>query len=232
MAKYPALADKMFREMMSTDKGIREAHFARGYGRWVDGESVTEGYCVEWPDFRSRWEISEGQLTEARERFAARKAEVVEFCRTRGVLTWHAMGMDYEPTEEDGIGNFRIRTTFADKSGHVWFIEIHPHYDKQMRGSDSHGFWGEVYDVSWNKAAKAGYEAKRAALLEKYGYWWRIPATERVVMPGTKYERVDRAGLFTFGAVLAWVNAKFGTDYKQMFLERYFLGCDDIISEC
>lgn len=31
---------------------------------------------------------------------------------------------------------------------------------------------------------------------------------------------------------MAWVNRKFKTDYKEMFLERYFLNCDDVISEC
>lgn len=232
MAKYPVLADEMFREMMSTDKGIREANFARGYGRWGDGRIITDGHYVEWPDSRSKWEISEGQMTEASERFEARKAEVVEHCRTRGVLTWIAMGMNYAPTEADGIGNHRIRTTFKDKTGHVWFIEIHPTYDKHRRGSDSLGFWGEVYDVSWNEAAKAAYKAKHDALMAKYGHWWSIPAAERVVMPGTKYERVHVDGLFTFGNVLSWVNVKFGADYKEMFLERYFLGCDDIISEC
>lgn len=32
MEKYQRLTDEMFREMMQSDKGIREARYATGYG--------------------------------------------------------------------------------------------------------------------------------------------------------------------------------------------------------
>ena len=231
MAKYPILTDEMFREMMQSDKGIREARYAVGYGRWLNGESVTDGHYVNWP----RWEkheISEAQMAEAKRRFEERKAEVMERVSAKGVLCFHAMGMDYEPTVEDGIGNYRIRTTFKDKTGHVWFIEIHPLYNKQMRGDDRLGFYGEVYDVSWNKQAMKDYNDRYDALMEKYGSWWKAPTNERPHLPMTRYERIDSPELFTYASVLAWVNRMFKTDYKEMFLERYFLECDDTLSEC
>ena len=231
MAKYPILTDEMFREMMQSDKGIREARYAVGYGRWLNGESVTDGHYVNWP----RWEkheISEAQMAEAKRRFEERKAEVMERVSAKGVLCFHAMGMDYEPTVEDGIGNYRIRTTFKDKTVHVWFIEIHPLYNKQMRGDDRLGFYGEVYDVSWNKQAMKDYNDRYDALMEKYGSWWKAPTNERPHLPMTRYERIDSPELFTYASVLAWVNRMFKTDYKEMFLERYFLECDDTLSEC
>lgn len=49
MAKYCKLTDEMFREMMQSDKGIREARYAVGYGRWLNGESMTDGHYVSWP---------------------------------------------------------------------------------------------------------------------------------------------------------------------------------------
>lgn len=232
MAKYPILTDEMFRDMMQSDKGIREARYATGYGRWLNGESVTDGHYVNWPDYRSKREISEEQREFAMQRFEERKAETMEYCSKKGILTWHRMGGDYTPTVDDGIGNYRIRTTFKDKTGHVWFIEIHPRYDKQMRGSDTLGFYGEVYDVSWNDQAMKEYTERYDALMEKYGSWWKSPTNERPALPMTKYERIESKELFTYASVLAWVNAWFKTDYKEMFLERYFLNCDDVISEC
>lgn len=232
MAKYPILTDEMFRDMMQSDKGIREARYATGYGRWVNGESVTDGHYVSWPDYRSKWEISEEQMAKARERFEQRKAETMEHCSEKGVLTWHAMGGNYEPTTEDGIGNYRIRTTFKDKTGHVWFIEIHPRYGKNQMGDDRLGFYGEVYDVSWNDQAMKDYTERYDAMIEKYGSWWKAPTNERPHLPMTKYERVESKELFTYASVLAWVNRRFKTDYNEMFLERYFLNCDDVISEC
>lgn len=231
MAKYPILTDEMFRDMMQSDKGIREARYSTGYGRWVNGESVTDGHYVNWP----RWEkheISDEQMAEAKERFEQRKAETIDYCSRPGVLTWHRMGGDYKPTIEDGIGNYRIRTTFKDKTGHVWFIEIHPRYNKSHNGDDRLGFYGEVYDVSWNDQAMKDYTERYDAMIEKYGSWWKAPTNERPVLPMTKYERVESKELFTYASVLAWVNRKFKTDYKEMFLERYFLECDDVISEC
>lgn len=231
MAKYAILTDEMFRDMMQSDKGIREARYAIGYGRWLNGESVTDGHYVNWPRWQ-KYEISEGQMAEAKDRFEERKAEVMELVSAKGVLCFHAMGMDYEPTIEDGIGNYRIRTTFKDKTGHVWFIEIHPRYNKSNNGDDRLGFYGEVYDVSWNDQAMKDYTKRYDALMEKYGGWWKAPTNERPHLPMTKYERIESKELFTYASVLAWVNRKFKTDYKEMFLERYFLECDDVISEC
>ena len=131
-----------------------------------------------------------------------------------------------------GIGNYRIRTTFKDKTGHVWFIEIHPRYNKSHNGDDSLGFYGEVYDVSWNDQAMKEYTERYDALIEKYGGWWKAPTNERPHLPMTRYERVESKELFTYSSVLAWVNRRFKTDYKELFLERYFLNCDDVISEC
>lgn len=231
MAKYPILTDEMFRDMMQSDKGIREARYSTGYGRWVNGESVTDGHYVNWP----RWEkheISDEQMAEAKERFEQRKAETIAYCSQPGVMTWHAMGGNYEPTIEDGIGNYRIRTNFKDETGHVWFIEIHPLYGKNQSGDDRLGFYGEVYDVSWNDQAMKDYTERYDALMEKYGGWWKAPTNERPNLPMTKYERIESKEPFTYASVLAWVNRKFKTDYKEMFLERYFLNCDDVISEC
>ena len=232
MAKYQILTDEMFRDMMQSDKGIREARYAIGYGRWLNGESVTDGHYVDWPDYRSKWEISEEQMSKAKERFEQRKAEVMERVSKPGVLCFHAMGMDYEPTVEDGIGNYRIRANFKDKTGHEWFIELHPHRDWNINADESKGAWGEVYDTARNAAEKKAYEDERERVLEKYGTWWKIPTNERPHCPMTHYENIEAAGPFTYGNILSWINHRFGTDYKELYLERYFLECDDTISEC
>lgn len=232
MAKYPVLTDEMFREMMSSDAGIREARYATGYGHWVDGASVTDGHYVSWPDYRSKWEISDEQRAQAKERFKERKAETREYCSRRGVLTWHSMGMNYPPTVDGGIGNYRIRTNFKDKTGHVWFIEIHPVRNDKVDADEARGWWGEVYDVSKAEAMDRGYQKKKEQLLEKYGNWWKVPTNERVYAPSCPYERIECGQPFTYANVLAWVNDRFHTDYTELFLERYFLNCDDVISEC
>lgn len=231
MGKYKQLTDEMFRDMMQSDKGIREARYATGYGRWVDGKSVTDGHYVNWP----RWEkheISEAQMAEAKRRFEERKAQVMEYVSAKGVLCFHAMGMDYEPTEEDGIGNYRIRATFKDKTGHVWFVEIHPKRNERSDAEEGNGFWGEVYDESGNARAMKEYNDRYDALMEKYGSWWKAPTNERPHLPMTKYERIESGELFTYASVLAWVNKRFKTDYKELYLERHFLECDDTNSEC
>lgn len=232
MAKYQILTDEMFREMMQSDKGIREARYAVGYGRWVNGKSVTDGHYVNWPDYRSKREISEEQMAEARERFEQRRSEVMERVSKPGVLCFHAMGMDYEPTVEDGIGNHRISGYFYDKRGNVWFVEIHPKRAKNGNPDESLGFWGEVYDESWNSMAMDEYKRKRGALLEKYGSWYKSPVNERPVYPSCSYENITASVPYGYKSVLAWVNKRFGTSYEELYLERYFLNRDDTTSEC
>lgn len=232
MTKYQRLTDEMFRDMMQNDKGIREARYATGYGRWFNGESVTDGHYVNWPDYRSKWEISEEQMDEAKERFEERKEEVMELVSANGVLCFHAMGMDYEPTIEDGIGNYRIRANFKDKTGHDWFVELHPCRDEKVDADESKGAWGEVYDTGRNKAEEKAYNDERKRVLEKYGSWWKIPTNERPNCPFYHYENVEVAGPFTYGNILEWINNRFKTDFKELYLERYFLDCDDTNSEC
>lgn len=232
MAKYPILTDEMFREMMQSDKGIREARFAVGYGRYEDGRSITDGHYVNWPNHWNQYEISDEQRAQAKERFEERKAETLEYCSQRGVLTWHSMGMNYPPTVDGGIGNYRIRTNFKDKTGHVWFIEIHPVRNDQVDADEARGWWGEVYDVSKAEEMDRGYQKKKEQLLEKYGNWWKVPTNERVYAPSCPYERIECGRPFTYANVLAWVNDRFHTDYTELFLERYFVNCDDVISEC
>ena len=101
MANYPILTDEMFRDMMQSDKGIREARYATCYGRWVNGKSVTDGHYVNWPDYHRKYKISDQLMGEAKRMFEKRKAEVMEYVSRKGTLCFHAMGMNYEPTGRD-----------------------------------------------------------------------------------------------------------------------------------
>lgn len=232
MANYSTLSDEMFRDMMQSDKGIREARYATCYGRWVNGESVTDGHYVNWPDYHRKYKISDQQMAEAKRMFEKRKAEVMEYVSRKGTLCFHAMGMDYEPTVEDGIGNYRIRANFKDKGGHEWFVELHPARDEKCNAKESGGAWGEVYDSGRNKAEETAYRDKKKRLIEKYSAWWKVPTNERPYMPLTHYENVYVYGSFTFGNLLEWINNRFKTDYTELYLERYFLEWDDTLSEC
>ena len=97
---------------------------------------------------------------------------------------------------------------------------------------ESVGFWGEVYDESWNSMAMEEYKRKRGALLEKYGSWYKSPVNERPVYPSCSYENITASVPYGYKSVLAWVNKRFGTSYEELYLERYFLNRDDTISEC
>ena len=228
MSRYPELTEQMFQEMMSTDEGIHEGATAVPY---CDRNSRLIGHYVNWPSYKNKHEISREQINRAKERFQERKEEEMVKAQRLGVLTFHAMGCDYEPKIDGGIGNHRIRARFCDKKGNEWFIEIHPNHDENCEPTEK-GFWGEVYDKTYEMNAESDYIRKRKELEEKYGVWWKVPKADRPSSYFVKYERINPGVDFTASGVLDWLNSRYQTDYKEFYLERYFLRPDETLSKC
>lgn len=229
MSWYPKLTDEMFREMMMTDEGIHEVATAV---RYCDRNSRLIGHYVNWPSYKNKYEISREQINRAKERFQERKEEEMMKAQKLGVLTFHAMGCDYEPKIDGGIGNHRIRARFCDKRGNEWLIEIHPNHDPESIEPTERGFWGEVYDKTYEMNAESEYIRKRKELEEKYGEWWKVPKADRPNPYFVKYERIESGEEFTACGILGFVNRRYNTDYKEFYLERYFLRYDETLSRC
>lgn len=225
------LSEEEFNELASTDKGLRSMRYPFKYQRSDD--KTKTGMYVTVRNYNDVREFSQEQHERATAMFERRRNEVLDELSERGVLCFHAMGMDYEPTTEDGIGNHRIRSTFKDRTGHVLFVEVRPTWNPNGDPDEKKGFCGEVYDQSRNEAEMREYEEEVERLLNEYGgKMWKVPSNLRPNYPFCHYENVQAPGPFTYGHLLEWVNTRFGCDYKKMVLERYFLQCDEIISEC
>jgi hypothetical protein len=125
MAKFsfdgnPLLSEEMFREAMSSDKGIFECAMAHGYR---DKNGCTLGQYVNYPSCSDVHDITPEQIAEAKLHFKRRHEEEIASLQ-KGVLAFVAMGGDFTSKLPNGVGNYRMRCDFKNSRGKQFFIEF------------------------------------------------------------------------------------------------------------
>lgn len=249
---YPIVTDEQFAEVLATDKGIREAHFSIGFdfpgrrGKFFFNPIRAHRHGTGCD--AGKFEITPEQQVKADELYAVKKSEALAKANTVGILTFVTMGADYATNIPDGLGNYRIRATFCDKKGHKWFVEVNP----DRAGMDQKGFHGSWTDVTFEEDEQARFERETDAIIEKYGDSGRVPNLEwnRRKWPEQRHGYIgdfyascmlcgkpvtykpSEGRKFTGNDLRVWINKTFGCNYKEFYLDRHFLNCQDYVSRC
>ena len=229
--KNQPLSESEFNELASTDRGLREMRYPYKYQRSDDKR--LSGMYVNYKHYENVREFSEDQHKRATELYEKKHIERIEESKQKGVLTFVGMGCEFTPNLPDGIGNYRIRCFFIDKKGETLFLEIHPHYNPKNDGVNDRGFYGELVYHEQNELNSRRYCELADNYNEKYGrHWWlKISTEQREELDNLqhyRYERIESANNFTESGILAYVNGRFGTDFKSILYDYCFLNHDDI----
>jgi hypothetical protein len=199
MTTIEKLTDKKFQEIFENEKFRNEVAFAH-VCESKEGHFLHFKTCA-WP---KEYIVTLDQIHAAAE---CRKLAKIETIRKhKNDLIFVAMGSDYSPAYEDDVCNFRIRTEFKNKEGHLFFIEFSKGLkdnlcidfsidrDKQIELNDSHLRQNEFYNYK---------NLQREKLNLKY----------------------------TKENVLNVVNTYFNCCFKTVIVDSFNLSCDDLICE-
>lgn len=223
----PILTDAEFNEMLSNDKQLRELCYAIGYQKVSSHET---GYYVnyKWNECR---DVTPEQMETARLRFEERREEVRKEWAVPGVLFIVTMGGDYTPSMKGGIGNHRVRIRFIDKKGDLRGAEFCPHWNTKGNPNETTGFTLDRWNTSEEERKQEAYRKGMDALEAKYKGKF-IPVKERPEFPMTYADRGNVEDLpFTGEGLIKWLRREHKVRFKAAYVDRYFFGCDEIISE-
>lgn len=225
----PVLTDTEFNNMISTDKGLREARYCGGY---CDKHGRQKGHYVNWPSYMDVHDITDDQRAIALQRFEERREEIRREYAVPGTLFIVTMGGDYEPTTEGGIGNYRVRILFRDRKGDVRGCEFRGHWRSAATPDESTGFTFDRWNISERERQEKAYSGRMAELEQKYGKGKFIPFEERPEWPMSYAERGDVTNLpFTGKGITRWLARVYKVRFDRVHIDRYFFNCDEIISE-
>ena len=227
MAKFsfegnPLLSDEMFREAMTSDKGIFECATANGY---CDKFHHLVGKYVNYPSWRDVHDITDEQIAEAKKHYQRRHDEEIASLK-KGDLAFVAMGTDFTSTLENGVGNYRMRGDFKNSKGEQFFVEfclsakeetfwIDSSIDRQLEKK----YEKEVND-QWEKNKGLPYGKRDHTLIPQYYY-----NAKGVGRYNVKIEA-------SWPAVIKFINETYGCNYKTAKLFRYFVSPDDFVCYC
>ena len=225
----PVMTDTEFENMLSSDKGLRAARYPTGYS---DKCGHLKGYHVEWPDYNSSHDLTDEQRETARLRYEQRKEEVKRQVAVPGTLVVITMGCDYPANADGGIGNHRVRIRFTDKNDDIRGAEFCPFWDSQSAPDESRGFTFDRWNSSEQERKEKAYMERMDELEAKYGKGKFIPFEERPEFPATYADRGTVENLpFTWKGLIRWVQRHHRVKFDRVYIDRYFFGCDEIVSE-
>lgn len=222
----PALTDELFAQAMACDKGIHECATANGY---CDKNHRLIGKYVNYPSWRDVHDISDEQIAIAKENFQRRKNEELANIK-RGEIVFVAMGGDFTPKIENGVGNYRMRCDFRNSAGEQFFIELCCCCDAGKEQS----FW---VDFSIDRQLQKQYENEINAMIERNKNlpFLKREHTSRVPQyyynaKGVQHKEIKMP--FTWDNVVKFINETYGCNYKSARLFRYFIRPEDYVCEC
>lgn len=230
MAKFsfqgnPALTDELFAQAMACDKGIYECATANGY---CDKNHRLIGKYVNYPSWRDVHDISDEQIAIAKENYQRRKNEELANIK-RGEIVFVAMGGDFTPKIENGVGNYRMRCDFRNSAGEQFFIELcayHPDPDK--------GFY---VDFSIDRQLQKQHENEVSAMVERNKNRPFLEREHTTSIPQYYYNAkgVQKKSFeipFTWDNVVKFINETYGCNYKSARIFRYFIRPEDYVCVC
>lgn len=146
--------------------------------------------------------VTEAQIEEAaKERERAKKQAIVDY---EGKLVFIGMGMTYEPKYDDDVCNHRIRTEFKAPDGNRYFIELGTWTEEKMRCDHS---------IHRTKQDELNDDIKQQVKFYNFA----------------GLERNTCLPKYTLQNVLKLVNDKFNCKFKEIIIDNYNIGTDDLI---
>mgnify|MGYP001604542795 CR=1 FL=1 len=184
--------EETFKGIYTNEKLRNEIAFAHGVEGWGEYKKA-----MMYP---LSYKVTDRQIKEAEELRLKRQKEVLK--ENKNNLLFCSMGMDFEPTFEDGVGNHRIRTEFKNSKGHIYFIELGTGKDGNLRIDHS---------IDRTKQDEVNDH------FDKQHLFYNFAGLERKT-PQLKY---------TYENVLKLVNEYFNCNFKRMVVDGYNIESPD-----
>lgn len=223
MKTIEKLTDDKFKEIY-TNKEFRN-QVAYAHGCYTANNEFKYLKTCSYP---AEYIVTEQQSLEALEEIERDKTKLAT--EYAGKLVFIGMGSEYPARYEDDVCNHRIRTEFMNPNGHLFFIELGTGQGEKMR-----------CDHSIDRKLENEKNAKRTEFYDKlsqqkYGSReYNLMMSQRKEHEGQPY--YNYAGLeknqclpkYTLQNVLKLVNEKFECNFKEILIDNYTLGTDDLI---
>jgi hypothetical protein len=146
------------------------------------------------------YKVNKSQIEEANVLRLKRQKEVLK--ENKHNLLFCAMGMNFEPSIKDGIGNHRIRTEFLNSEGVKCFIEL-----GTGRTDDNLRVDFAIYD----------YGTKNLEGFDNYKYNYKNLERETPILK------------YTYENVLNLVNKYFDCNFKKIVVDYYNIECNKVL---
>jgi hypothetical protein len=151
--------------------------------------------------YPNRYKVTADQIAEAKKEYERAKAAIYE--QHYNDLLFVGMGMQYAPRFPEDVCNYRIRTQFRNREGHLFFIEI-------LGGHGGDNFHvNHSNDVDLENALNHDFNKQH----EYYNY----KGLERTEL-GLKYTRSN---------VLELVNKYFDCKFERIIIDNHNIHPDD-----
>lgn len=146
------------------------------------------------------YKVNKAQIEEANVLRLKRQKEVLR--KNKHNLLFCGMGMNFNPTIKDGIGNHRIRTEFLNSDGIRCFIELGTgRTDNNLR-------------IDF---AILNYGTKDAKGYDNYKYNYKLLETQTPILK------------YTYENVLNLVNKYFNCNFKKIIVDYYNIECNGVL---
>jgi len=200
MKKEQEITKELFNEIYTNDKLRHAVAYAHGCcdseGRETHRLALYGLEC---------YVVTESQILEAKTVHAKIIAKVLR--DNKNNLLFVGMGMDFEPTIKDGVGNYRIRTEFLNSKGKKYFIE----FGKGMNFDELR----IDFAIDRDMQNECGDAHNKQSLFYNYH----------------KLETKTPALKYTYQNVLKLVNKHFNCNFKKMVVDSYNISHDGVLCE-
>jgi hypothetical protein len=186
MEQIQILTDDKFKEIYTDEKLRNAVAFAHGCCNSIGQLEYKEALM-----YPISYKVTDEQIKEAKLLIEKRTKEVLKNNKTN--LLFRGMGMEFEPTIKDGVGNHRIRTSFLNDDGIKCFIEL---------GTSCKGNFLRIDHALFNYLEQETREQQN-----KYNY--------------KKLESETPVLEYTYKNVLELVNKYFNCSFKKIVLDNY-----------
>jgi len=200
--KIKVLTNEEYEKNKHSDRFIHSVAFAHGVMGWEEHNIALCKY-ITGTDYKVSKELQE----EAEKEYKKRKQEIIK--NKGNKLVFVGMGMDFEPSTINHIGNHRIRTYFKNSKGILCFVEFGTGRDKDFMRCDFALFNTKKDSSEWNSLSEREKTEKRILELENL---------RGNYTPYTK----DK--------ILELVNKHFDCNFKEVEVYNYFISTEDYIS--
>jgi len=193
------LTEEEYNKHKGNDRFLHEICFAHGVEGW---EPYNKALCyyVIGTDFKVSPELQD----KAKKDYQKRKEEIVKSLGNK--LVFVGMGMSFEPSTINHIGNHRIRTYILNKEEVLCFVEFGTGRDKDFLRCDHALMHTKKCTSEWNGLSERERAEKRIAELEN--------------IRGDYIE-------YTKENILNLVNTNFNCSFSEVEVYDYCLGTED-----